>query len=427
MMDVVSTRGEKEEGSEIPSAGELVREARAAARILLETTGSQRKEALSAIADALEAREKEILAANRRDLERATGITEAFRDRLTLTPERVKKMAAGVRTVAGLTDPVGEIVSGWTLPNGLRIEQVRVPIGVVAVIYESRPNVTADAAALTLKSGNAIILRGGKEAFSSNAAIADVIAEALDGRGLPAAAVSFVRTTDRSFVDDLLSLEGELDVVIPRGGEGLIRRVVERSRVPVIYHGAGICHTYIDADADLEKAERIVVNAKCSRPGVCNAMETLLVHRAIAEKFLPRLEKVLEGVELRGCERSRAFLSSAKPATEEDWAAEYLSKILAVRVVESVEEAVDHIERYGSHLADAIVTESISAAERFTRSVDSAAVYVNASTRFTDGGEFGLGAEIGISTQKLHARGPMGPRELTTTKYVVRGDGQVRD
>ncbi len=404
----------------------LTSRARAAARQLARTPGQARIDALHRMADDLVAAEAALLAANALDLDRAEGITEAFRDRLTLTPSRIAAMAEGIRVVAALTDPVGAIVTGWTRPNGLRIEKVRVPIGVVLVIYESRPNVTADAASLTLKSGNAVILRGGKEAFSSNSAIAKILRQGLEASGLPADAVQFVETTDRAFVEQLMTREGEIDVVIPRGGEGLIRMVVEKSRIPVIYHGAGICHAYVDAAADLAIAEAVVFNGKCSRPGVCNALETLLVHRAIAGTALPRLAARLAGVELRGCPETQAILPGIKAATEDDWRAEYLAKILAVRVVGSVEEAIDHIETYGSHLADTILTENVAAAEAFTAGVDSAAVYVNASTRFTDGGEFGLGAEIGISTQKLHARGPMGPEELTTTKYIVRGRGQVR-
>lgn len=405
---------------------QLTARARAAARLLARSTGQSRIDALHRMADLLVAGQDALLAANAEDLARASGITEAFRDRLTLTPSRIAAMADGIRVVAGLVDPVGAIVTGWTRPNGIRIEKVRVPIGVVMVIYESRPNVTADAASLTLKSGNAIILRGGKEAFSSNSAIARILRDGLEAAKLPADAVQFVETTDRAVVEDLLAREGEIDVVIPRGGEGLIRMVVEKSRIPVIYHGAGICHAYVDAAADLAIAEAVVFNGKCSRPGVCNALETLLVHRAIALEALPRLARKLEGVELRGCAEARALLPGIAAATEEDWRAEYLAKILAVRVVGSVDEAIDHIETYGSHLADTIITEDVAAADAFTTGVDSAAVYVNASTRFTDGGEFGLGAEIGISTQKLHARGPMGPEELTTTKYVVRGRGQVR-
>ncbi len=406
---------------------DLARRARAAARKLAVSTGETRRRALLEIADALVAAEERLLAANRVDLERASGITEAFRDRLTLTPARIRAMAEGVRTVAGLPDPVGAVVAGWRRPNGLLIEKVRIPIGVVLVIYESRPNVTADAASLTLKSGNAVILRGGKEALESNRAIAAVMAEALDRAGLPPDAALFVETTDRAYAEELLSLEGEIDLAIPRGGEGLIRMVVEKARVPVIYHGAGICHVFVDESADLEEAAKVVRNAKCQRPGVCNAVETLLVHRAVAPRALPLLAQALSDVEWRGDEEARGIVPSMKPATEEDWRAEYLAKILAVRVVESVEEAIEHIERYGSHLADAILTRDLRAADAFARGVDSAVVFVNASTRFTDGGEFGLGAEIGISTNKLHARGPMGPEELTTTKYVVRGEGQIRE
>lgn len=409
------------------TALQLAVRARTASRKMRQATGAQRDTALYAIAEKIEASTDEIEAANAKDLENFTDGSSAFRDRLILDRERILAMAAGVRHIAGLVDPVGEVVHGWRRPNGLLIEKVRVPLGVILVIYESRPNVTADAAALTLKSGNAVILRGGKEAFHTNQAIAEIISDGLEAAGLERDAVVFVGTTDRSYVDDLLQLEGEIDVVIPRGGHGLIERVVEKSRIPVIYHGAGICHTYVDAAADIEKAKSIVRNAKLSRPGVCNAMETLLVDSRSAGEFLPKLASALEGVELRGCPRTVEILPQAKPATDEDWTAEYLDKILAVRVVDGVAGAVEHIERYGSHLADVIITESITAADEFTRDVDSAVVFVNASSRFADGSEFGLGAEIGISTQKLHARGPMGPVELTTTKYLVRGSGQTRE
>lgn len=405
---------------------ELALRARAAARQLANTSGNDRRQGLLRIAELLVAHQSEILAANESDLKKSADAPDAFRDRLTLTPARIKAMADGVLIVADLPDPVGAIVTGWTRPNGLRIEKMRVPIGVLCVIYESRPNVTADAAALAIKSGNAIILRGGKEAFETSQSIARIIQAGLEKSGLPKDGVVFVETTERSFVDQLLLLEGDIDVVIPRGGAGLIQSVVEKSRVPVIYHGAGICHVFVDASADFDMAESIVENAKCSRPGVCNALETLLVHKSAAAHFLPLLATRLDDVEFRGDEQARTIVSTMKAATEEDWSTEYLAKILSVRVVASVEEAIAHIERYGSHLADAIVTSDIRSADLFTRGVDSAAVYVNASTRFTDGAEFGLGAEIGISTQKLHARGPMGPEELTTTKYVVRGNGHIR-
>lgn len=407
-------------------AMELASRAKLAERALAISSGEKRTEALLAIADSLEAGKDVIMAANKTDLDRLDGVTAAFRDRLLLDEKRIKSMAEGVRIVAKLVDPVGTLIDGWTLPNGLRVEKVSVPIGVILVIYESRPNVTADAAALTLKSGNAVILRGGKEAVATNKAIAAILSRGLRSVGLPEDAVVFVESTDRELVKRLMLRTDLIDVVIPRGGEGLIAMVVANSRVPVIYHGAGICHVYVDASADIAMAEAIVYNAKCQRPGVCNAMETLLVHRGIADKALPRLEKKLSGVELRGCDETRKVLTGIKAATEEDWSAEYLDRILSIKVVASVEEAIDHIEKYGSHLADAIVTSNIASADQFTCGVNSAAVYVNASTRFTDGGEFGLGAEIGISTQKLHARGPMGVRELTTTKYVVRGTGQIR-
>ena len=406
---------------------ELAKRARKSSKVLAVARGEERRAALLKIADMLEIKKEFILSANKKDLERAVGISDAFRDRLTLNDVRIKAMADGVRTVASLRDPVGEVVTGWRRPNGLLIEKVRVPIGVILVIYESRPNVTADAAALTLFSGNAVILRGGKEAFESNRAIAEIMSESLLLSGLPSDSIVFVDRIEREFVSELLKLEGEIDMAIPRGGEGLIRMVAENSRIPVVYHGAGICHVFIDETADLDMAMKIVRNAKCSRPGVCNAMETLLVHEAIAKKTLPRIAETLNDVELRGDEFSRTIVPSMKPAVEEDWSKEYLAKILSIRVVKGVTEAVEHIERYGSHLADSIVTRDINSAEYFSRNVDSSTVFINASTRFTDGGEFGLGAEIGISTQKLHARGPMGPFELTTTKYIVRGEGQIRE
>jgi glutamate-5-semialdehyde dehydrogenase len=357
------------------------------------------------------------------------GLNAAAIDRLRLTPERIGAMAKGVREVAVLPDPCGEIIREWTRPNGLKITKIRVPIGVVGIIYESRPNVTADAAVLCVKSGNACILRGGKEAIHSNSAIARALSAGAVNAGLSADVIQLVAFTDREGVRLLAQMDRYLDVIVPRGGHALIEAVVEHARMPVIKHYHGVCHVFVDREADLAMAENIVINAKCQRPGVCNALETLLVHRDVAEKFLPSVAQALrdKNVELRGDERTRAVLGDGvKVATEADWTAEYLDLILSVRVVDSLEQAIDHIESYGSHHSDAIVTANDSAARKFLAAVDSAAVFWNASTRFSDGGEFGFGAEIGISTDKLHARGPMGLEELTTYKYLVSGAGQVR-
>jgi glutamate-5-semialdehyde dehydrogenase len=350
-------------------------------------------------------------------------------DRLELSERRIGEMAGGLRAVAALPDPVGRSLGRRRRPNGLLIVKRRVPIGVILIVYESRPNVTADAAALCVKAGNAVILRGGKEAFHSNQAIAGALQAGGAAAGLPEHAVQFVATTDRDAVRELVRMHDRVDLAIPRGGESLIRAVVEQARVPVIKHYKGVCHVYVDAAADLDMALKIVENAKCQRPGVCNAMETLLVHEAVAPAFLPRLRELCarRGVEVRADAAARGLVPSFKEATEEDWYAEYLDLILALRVVSGVEEAIDHVNHYGSRHSDAIVTGDPAAARAFTRGVDSACLYVNASTRFTDGGEFGLGAEMGISTDKLHARGPMGLEELTTYKYIVEGVGQVRE
>ncbi len=384
-----------------------------------------------AMADALEASGEEILAANGRDLAAAPGygLNAAAVDRLKLDAARVRAMAEGVRQVASLPDPCGEIIREWTRPNGITITKIRVPIGVVGIIYESRPNVTADAAVLCLKSGNACILRGGKEAIHSNTAIARALSAGAVKAGLPAEVIQLVPFIDREGVRLLAQMDRYLDVIVPRGGHALIDAVVEHARMPVIKHYHGVCHVYVDQVADLAMAEEIAVNAKCQRPGVCNAMETLLVHREVAEKFLPSVARALrdQGVELRGDRRTVEVLGAGiKAATEEDWTTEYLDLILSIRVVDSLEAAIDHIEHYGSHHSDSIVTTDEAAARKFLAAVDSAAVFWNVSTRFSDGGEFGFGAEIGISTDKLHARGPMGLEELTTYKYLVTGDGQVR-
>jgi glutamate-5-semialdehyde dehydrogenase len=410
---------------------ELGQKARAAARVLALSSKDQKNAALMAMADALEASGEEILAANGRDLAAAPGygLNAAAVDRLKLDAARVRAMAEGVRQVASLPDPCGEIIREWTRPNGITITKIRVPIGVVGIIYESRPNVTADAAVLCLKSGNACILRGGKEAIHSNTAIARALSAGAVKAGLPAEVIQLVPFIDREGVRLLAQMDRYLDVIVPRGGHALIEAVVEHARMPVIKHYHGVCHVYVDQVADLAMAEEIAVNAKCQRPGVCNAMETLLVHREVAEKFLPSVARALrdQGVELRGDRRTVEVLGAGiKAATEEDWTTEYLDLILSIRVVDSLEAAIDHIEHYGSHHSDSIVTTDEAAARKFLAAVDSAAVFWNVSTRFSDGGEFGFGAEIGISTDKLHARGPMGLEELTTYKYLVTGNGQVR-
>lgn len=414
--------------SQIESMG---KKARAAARALALCTKDQKNAALMAMADALEAAEAKIVAANERDLAAAPdyGLNAAAVDRLRLTPERICAMAHGVREVAKLSDPVGEIIREWTRPNGIKITKIRVPIGVVGIIYESRPNVTADAAVLCLKSGNACILRGGKESLHSNKVIAEALSVGAVNAGLSADVIQLVPFIDREGVRLLAQMDRYLDVIVPRGGQALIEAVVEHARMPVIKHYHGVCHVFVDKAADLTMAEKIIANAKCQRPGVCNAAETLLVHRDIAEKFLPAAAAVLrkEGVTLRGDERTRVVLGAdIQPTTEADWTTEYLELILSIRVVDSLEEAIEHIENYGSHHTDAIVTSDENVARKFLAAVDSATVLWNASTRFSDGGEFGFGAEIGISTDKLHARGPMGLEELTTYKYLVEGTGQVR-
>ncbi len=409
----------------------IAKAARDASRRVSVLSTEEKNLALRAIAERLLESEGRIAAANREDLEAGeqAGLSSALLDRLRVTPERLAGMSDGLRRVAELPDPVGQVIDERVRPNGLKISRVRAPIGVIAIIYESRPNVTVDAAGLCLKSGNAVILRGGKESIKSNLALASAMKEALSGTALPPAAVQLVEVTDRKVVDELLRLDQYIDVVIPRGGEGLIRKVVEKSTIPVIKHYQGICHIYVGSTAPAEMALEIVDNAKTQRPGVCNAVETVLVDSRIAPAFLPRLAErlVSKGVELRGCPRTREVLPEIEEAKEEDWSAEYLDLILAVKVVEGVEEAIEHINKYGSGHSDAVITRDEAEAGLFLARVDSAAVFVNASTRFTDGGQFGLGAEIGISTDKLHARGPMGLEELTTYKWVVRGNGQIRE
>jgi glutamate-5-semialdehyde dehydrogenase len=410
---------------------ELCQNARSAARALATAPTSGKNRTLALAAARLRASIRPLLEANAADVEaaRRDGLSNALIDRLSLNEKRVEAMAQGLEEIVRLPDPVGETIARWRRPNGLEISQVRIPIGVVGVIYESRPNVTADAAGLCLKAGNAVILKGGSEAFRTNQLLAQLISAAVADAGLPASAVQLVPTTDRQAVAVLLRQSDLVDVIVPRGGPDLIRAITEQSRVPVVQHYAGVCHTYVDSHADLGMAERICFNAKVQRPGVCNAMENLLVHAQVAPSFLPQLAAAYRkaGVELRGCPRTRAILPEAGIATEEDWRTEYLDLILSIKVVGSLDEAISFIQTYGTGHSDAIVTDSYASAQRFLAEVDSAAVYVNASTRFTDGFEFGFGAEVGISTNRLHARGPMGLRELTTYKYAIQGNGQIRE
>ena len=405
--------------------------AREAAGKLVRISSDQKNAALLSIAANLEKEAAFIKEENRKDLVRAEeiGLSNAMLDRLTIKDTTIISMVAGLREVQGLKDPVGSMGPAWIRPNGLQIARMRIPLGVIGIIYESRPNVTVDAAGLCLKAGNAVILRGGSEAFHSNQALAMIIDRALDHAGMPEKSVQVVPIRDREAVLMLLNQEESVDLIIPRGGEGLIRFVVENSNIPVLKHYKGVCHVYVDADADLDMAQEISFNAKVQRPGVCNAMETLLVHQSVAESFLPAMaQRFTEaGVELRGCVETCRILSDVKEAQESDWSAEYLDLILAVRVVEDMDDAISHIARYASNHTDAIVTRDYERARRFVREVDSSVVLVNASTRFNDGGQLGLGAEIGISTSKLHAFGPMGVEELTTTKFVVLGSGQIRE
>lgn len=409
---------------------ELGRRARAAGRVLATVSTADKDAALFTAADLLEERCDELLAANAEDIEReqGQGVTDTVIDRLRLSAARVEAMAGGLRQVASLPDPVGEVTEGWQRPNGLRIRKVRVPLGVVAIIYENRPNVTSDAFGLCLKSGNVAFLRGSSGAIRSNIAIARVLREGVAKAGLPEDALVLVEDTSREAATEFMRQRDYIDCLIPRGGPSLIRSILDNATVPYVIDGDGNCHVYVDAAADLAQAVDIVVNAKTQRPSVCNAAETLLVHEAIADDFLPTVAARLEGVELVGDNTTRATLGAKRvaPATEDDWAQEFLDLRLAVRVVPTLDDAVDHIARYGSGHSEAIVTTDLAAADKFTQQVDAAAVVVNASTRFVDGEEFGFGAEIGISTQKLHARGPMGLRELTTQKYVVEGTGQIR-
>lgn len=404
--------------------------AKQAAAKLAVTSTAVKNAALLAMAAALEAQQSEILAANERDMTAAAGkgLKSSMLDRLKLTAERISGMADGLCQLAGLADPVGNVIDGKTLPNGLHITKIRVPLGVIGIIYEARPNVTADAAGLCLKSGNAVILKGGSEAMESNKTVAAILAQAAEGAGIPAGSIQFIDTNDRQAVQDLIHMNGLVDVVIPRGGAGLIHAVVRNASVPVIETGAGVCHTYVDKDADVEMAMKIAFNAKVQRPSVCNAMETLLVHKDIADKFLPMMLMMYNSsaVEIRGDETVQEYSGQVHPVTEEDWSTEYGDLRLSVKIVDSIEEAMAHIAKYGTGHSECIVTDNYQAAQLFQYTVDAAAVYVNASTRFTDGNEFGFGAEIGISTQKLHARGPMALPELTSTKYLINGNGQVR-
>ena len=405
----------------------LAERSRDASRALAKLDSKAKNACLLAMAEGLERATAAIKAANAKDLEagKKAGLSSAMLDRLTLTDKRIAEMARGIREVAALDDPVGKFISEWSRPNGIHIQKVRVPLGVILIIYESRPNVTADAACLCIKTGNAVILRGGSEAIHSNLAIA----EAMSVPGLPKDSLVVVPTTDRAAIDELLKLDEFINLCIPRGGESLIRAVAEKSRIPVIKHYKGVCHVYVDGEADFDMAEKIVINAKCQRPGVCNAIETLLIDDKIADKFLPRVAKALQErkVELRGDERTQKLVPAAVAAIEDDWFAEYLDLILAVKVVDGVGEAIHHITKYGSAHSDAIVTKNRATAEKFLHEVDSSSVFWNASTRLADGGQYGFGAEIGISTDKLHARGPMGLEELTSYKFVVVGDGQVRE
>lgn len=409
---------------------DLGRQARSAGRLMARADSGAKDHALNAIADAILARTDTLVASNARDMEagRSNELEPALLDRLELTPARIEAMAEGLRQIAALPDPVGGISDLNYRPSGIQVGRMRVPLGVIGIIYESRPNVTADAAGLCLKSGNAAILRGGSEALRSNQAIAACIREGLEQAGLPTQAVQVVETTDREAVGKLITMSEFVDVIVPRGGKGLIERISREARVPVIKHLDGVCHVYIDDRADQEKAVRVAYNAKTQRYGTCNTMETLLVHAGIAEQVLPRLAGLYrdEGVELRGCERTRALLADVGEATEADWAEEYLAPVLAVRIVDDLDQALEHIARWSSAHTESILTEDYSRARRFLREVDSSSVMVNASTRFADGFEYGLGAEIGISTDKIHARGPVGLEGLTSQKWVVLGDGHVR-
>ncbi len=409
---------------------EICQRAKAASVEIAKISAEAKNTALCRMANALEANAEKILAANNADVEaaKAKGLKAALLDRLSLDQKKIQSMAKDMREVSTLADPIGTILNTWTRPNGLIISQVRVPLGVVGVIYESRPNVTSDSASICIKSGNAVILRGGSDALNSNVAIGEVLRDALSTTNVPVDAVQVVNSPDRKVAEELMRMRQYIDVLIPRGGADLIKTVVETSRIPVIETGTGNCHIYIEEDADLEKATLIVINSKCQRPGTCNAAEKLLVHKKIAKYYLPLVVAALrkEGVEVRGDEETRKIVSDVKLATEQDWYTEYLDLIIGVKVVKNLDEAIAHINKYGTKHSDSILTADFDKAMKFIHEIDSAAVYWNASTRFTDGNQFGLGAEIGISTQKLHARGPMSVQHLTTTKYIILGNGQIR-
>lgn len=405
--------------------------AKKASRVLANLSTKIKNDALMGMAEGIERNAEKLMEENRKDIKAAEkkGLSKAMIDRLTLNSNRIREMATGLREVAQLPDPVGEILKIWRRPNGMEVGRMRVPIGVIGIIYEARPNVTSDAASLCLKAGNAVILRGGSEAINSNKAIASILSEYAEKAGVPGDSLTFIDNPDRQAVNEMLKLEELIDLIIPRGGEGLIRAVVENSKIPVIKHYKGVCHVYVDEDADLKMAEEICFNAKVQRPGTCNAMETMIVHKEIAKKFLPKMVKRFDKarVELRGCKETVKLIPGVKRATEEDWYKEYLDLILNIRIVKDINEAMDHIATYGSQHSDAIVTNNHERAMRFLREVDSSAVFVNASTRLNDGFQFGLGAEIGISTTRVHARGPMGLEELTCPKFIVFGNGQLRE
>jgi len=414
-----------------PELVEMAKKAKQASKILANLSSKEKDDALEKMAEQIEKDADRIKKANEKDIKKAkeNGLSSALIDRLTLNDKRIANLSHTLREVASLEDPVGKIESIWKRPNGLLIGKMIAPLGVIGIIYESRPNVTVDTAALCLKAGNAVLLRGGSEAIHSNSILVDILTEALSDTKVPGDAIHLIRDTSRETVVQMLKLDEYLDVIIPRGGKSLIRTVAENSTIPVIKHYKGVCHTFVDSEANLDMAENICFNAKVQRPGVCNAMETLLVDEAIAKEFLPQMIRRFReaGVEIRGDEKVREIVTGVKLATEDDWFTEYLDLILSVKVVKGIEEAIHHINFYGSHHSDAIVTENYSKAKKFLQEVDSAAVYVNASTRFTDGGEFGMGAEIGISTDKLHARGPMGVKELTSYKFIIIGEGQIRE